>query len=135
MIAIGTLLATHWTAPHSQRESSTCGPASDVQMNQIVEYVQNRVSDPNKAALRAALKLPSLDPAEVGPVLSNSTCDRAAQLINRMGQVRDTTSRIIYLVRAGSVYVAEDPKNKSGEWTRVFIMDTAFVAILAQTGR
>jgi hypothetical protein len=62
-------------------------------------------------------------------------CERATSLINRAGGVRDTTARPISLAKVGSVYIAEDSRNRTAERYRDFVLNAEMTVILAQAGR
>ena len=118
-----------WRSPDVVLRTATCGPTNDAQMLRVLAYVRNLASNPKQESMRIALKVPTTDPALIQPIQSDSLCDLAATVINRQGRVSDTTSRTIYLVRIGSVYFAEDPKNKASECVSFPSSDTSSVRL------
>ena len=117
-----------------RQRPEVCGPAADDVMPGLVAEAKHLVSGPKLQKARNDLHVPALDSALVHAVQSDSLCSLAAQTINRARGGIDS-SRTIYLVKAGSVYWAEDRSIRAGEYIVTFILDSSLTAILSKPFR
>lgn len=129
------LALTAWTLPSSTvTRRVACGPV-DERMRGLVAETRALVSKPTLRTLREALKIPMLDSSLVRPVQIDSLCQLAVRTINRERRVPDTTSRTVHLVSIGSVYWADDPTLRAGEYTLSFVLDSTLTTVLSRPGR
>ena len=115
---------------------SVCA-ANDEHMTELLVYLRHFVSStkPGLQVSRDSARIPTIDPARVQPVRQNTVCARAARLINRELHRPDSTSRVVYVVRIGSRYWAEDPTYHAGEYIQGFVVDSTVTTILSRNGR
>ncbi len=95
----------------------------------VLGKVRQAVSSPRGERLRAVLSLPVMSPDSVHIVSADTTaCRKAIKLIADYEKLDPANIRPV-LVRAGSIYWAEDPSLRAGEYTLMFIMDSALTRV------
>lgn len=135
---IGAMLMLVGSASIAQTQmnvSTSCAVVTAPQFVDFIAWVRYTTTSPLQATFRQAAHIPAMDANSVRPVTADSLCERATMLINRAGGVRDTTDRPVYLAKVGSVYIAEDSRNRTAERYRDFVLNAEMTNILAQAGR
>jgi hypothetical protein len=122
-------------APIQPSLTDGCAVVTAPQFVDFMAWVRYTVTSPLQATFRQAAHIPAMNADAVRPVTTDSLCERATMLINRVGGVHDTTARPIYLAKVGSVYIAEDSRNRTAERYRDFVLNADMTIILAQAGR
>ncbi len=78
------------------------------------------------------MSLPVMSPDSVHIVSADTTaCSKAIELIAAHEKLDPATIRPA-LIRAGSIYWAEDGSLRAGEWTLTFILDSALTRVVGQ---
>ncbi len=86
-------------------------------------------TDSAGAATQDSLRLPATDSTNVQLVTTDALCSAAAVLINRDIGVADSVSRLVYLIRVDTQYVAEDTTLHVGEYRTGYIMNSTLTVI------
>lgn len=86
-------------------------------------------TDASHARLRAKLKMPATNAAQITLVADDSTCARARQALDSLIHATNMSApnplpvRPLYVIRVGSVTAVRDPNGKAGEYSPIFIFD------------
>lgn len=111
--------------------------AVDGQMNNLVGYIKMlaAASKPALVRTRESISVPSVDSALIVPVGTDSLCRRAGILLNRAFHKPDSTSRVVYLVRMGNRYWAEEKAVPASHYIVGLVIDSTLTEVLAHPGR
>ncbi len=87
----------------------------------------------SRQAERDRLRIPTTAANEIRPVTTDSLCAAAWPIMAKVMRAADTGSHTVYMVNFGKLYWAMDPKLGGGEFTQVFILDSALTKVVART--
>jgi len=114
-------------------DPTDCGSRTDMTMASLFGYAKNLASNPGLQRQRSDLKVPHTSDVEI--VSDALLCKKAGQAINRWQEIPDSTKRIVSLVRIGSVYLAQDPAFRAGEYVQAFVVDSSLHLVLSKVLR
>lgn len=132
-VVAGTLViaTTASTGASLRRAPSWCAPADSWQSGLIV-YLQGLVTstDSERVAVRDSLRMVPVAASLVQAVSSDSLCALAGRTIDVAISAPVTTSRRVYLVKAGPRYWAEDTSMHVAGHQQAFVLDSTLSIVL-----
>ncbi|MES2305107.1 MAG: hypothetical protein V4558_06355 [Gemmatimonadota bacterium] len=134
-LVFGAIVLTIAVARATSQSGGACGEATHPKSAALAAYAKRFVSLPAFQRFRDQFHVPTADSSSVRIEAVDSLCVRASALISQVLNEPESTARRIYLVKAGEVFFAEDPKVKSGEWTKTYVIDSSMTRILSSVGR
>jgi hypothetical protein len=115
--------------PDIVRAQSTSCRTSDSTATGVVRYTKVLVAtnSPDRVPVRTAAGLEASDSSKVVLVTDSRICDKAVTGINTFKQTTGLP-RHVYLVKAGSYYLAFDPDEPTGHHRPIFVLNRQYVA-------
>jgi hypothetical protein len=114
----------------------TCGNTNGAYMNEMSNFIEMVLTNPEASALRDSAGLAGIDPGSARiRIASDSLCDRAGRLMNYDAYLPDTTTRHVFLIRLGNRYWAEDSTLPKESRIPAYIMDSTLSTTLEVIAR
>lgn len=136
---IPALAALGYT-PLADAQSSACRPA-DSASARIITWLTNIVTGTDTASvhMRSQLKLPQVAASQVSYVAASSVCNKVVTVYNTNSKITQdgvavAPSGKIYVVKVGTVYVAQDPVKTFGEWSLYVTVDSKYKFLARSLG-
>jgi hypothetical protein len=127
-----------WLTPAALQGQGTsaCRPTDSTSVR-LVQWVSSIVTGTDAAALRqrSQMKLPRVSASEIAYVTDNRVCSKAVSPYNTnagMGSV--APSGKLYVIKVGTLYLANDPVKSAGEFTIFVTLDSKFRFLASSLG-
>lgn len=137
---IATLAVLGFAPAVVHAQNSACLPA-DSKSADMVTWLTNIVTGTDTASvqMRAQLKLPQVAASQVSYVTTNSVCSKVVSTYNAnsgvtQGGVPVSPSGKLYVVKVGTVYVANDPVKTWGEFSIYVTVDSKYKLLASSLG-
>lgn len=121
--------------PAAAQGTSACRPVDSISADLLNEIVGIATGTyPGSVQLRNDMKIPEVSPSQVVYVTDKAVCSKVLPVYNAntrafdsaTGTEVDLPSGKLYIVKAGTVYVAWDPIKKVGEFRRYLTLDSKY---------
>ncbi len=81
------------------------------------------------AATRSRMQLPQATASQVSLVLDNRICAKVGSAYNAVLDQPSTTSRSLYVVKVDTTYFAQDPLQRTGDYTTSMVLSSSFAVL------
>lgn len=106
-----------------------CFGETETTAHSVLGKVRKTVSDPRLAVVRDRMGLVPVPSDSVVLETNPGTCNKARKLIDEYRNA-GIAQRKLVLVRVGSLYWAEDPALRGGEFTDVYLLDKELTRVI-----